>query len=128
MHSYIPSLYGQKSLWFLYQLAPDSAAYNVAYAVRIATEVNVAALKAAFQAVVDRHPCLRTIYAAIGGEPAQLVHEFGKLSFEVVQAPNWSLEEVRVQMDKKRTVHSIWSVVRCYGRIYLSAQHISTSC
>ncbi len=93
--------YGQKSLWFLYQLAPDSAAYNVAYSVRIATEVNVAALEAGLQAVVDRHPCLRTTYTAIAGEPAQLVHEFGKLSFEIVQAPNWSLEEVRVQMDKE---------------------------
>ena len=96
-----PLSYGQKSLWFLYQLAPDSTAYNVVYSVRIATEVNVAALETAFQAVVDRHPCLRTTYTAIGGEPAQLVHDFGKLSFEIIQTPNWSLEEVRVQMDKE---------------------------
>ena len=40
-----PLSYGQKSLWFVYQLAPDSVAYNVAYAARIAAEVNVPALR-----------------------------------------------------------------------------------
>ena len=99
-----PLSYGQKSLWFVYQLAPDSVAYNVVYAARIVSDVNVTALKDAFQAVMVRHPCLRTTYTAIGGEPAQVVHDFMEAPFHVIQASSWSLERVRDRMDEEADV------------------------
>jgi hypothetical protein len=37
--------YGQQALWFLYQSAPDSAAYNTAFTVRICSSVDVQALR-----------------------------------------------------------------------------------
>ena len=54
--------YGQRSLWFMHRLAPDSAAYTVAYAGRISGGLDVPALERAAQALVDRHPMLRTTY------------------------------------------------------------------
>ncbi|MEO6792572.1 MAG: amino acid adenylation domain-containing protein, partial [Mycobacterium sp.] len=66
--------YGQRSLWFMHRLAPDSAAYTVAYAGRIGGQLDAAALERATQALVDRHPMLRTTYAERDGQPIGLVH------------------------------------------------------
>ncbi|MGV0747431.1 amino acid adenylation domain-containing protein [Mycolicibacter minnesotensis] len=66
--------YGQRSMWFMHRLAPDSAAYTVAYAGRIDGNLNVPALERAAQALVDRHPMLRTTYTERDGQPVALVH------------------------------------------------------
>jgi len=72
--SVYPLSYGQRSLWFLHKLAPDSAAYTITYAGRISGELDVPALERAAQALVDRHPMLRTTYAERDGQAVQLVH------------------------------------------------------
>ncbi|OBK35653.1 non-ribosomal peptide synthetase [Mycobacterium sp. 1245111.1] len=69
-----PLSYGQRSLWFLYQLAPGSPAYTITYAGRIGGPLNADALQAAAQALVDRHDILRTTYTTRDGQPVQLVH------------------------------------------------------
>jgi Condensation domain len=69
-----PLSYGQRSLWFLHQLAPASPAYTITYAGRISGQLDVSALERAAQALVDRHAILRTTYAVRDGQPAQLVH------------------------------------------------------
>lgn len=66
--------YGQRSMWFVHRLAPDSAAYTVAYAGRIGAKLDVPALERAAQALVDRHPMLRTTYTERNGQPIGLVH------------------------------------------------------
>lgn len=66
--------YGQRSMWFMHRLAPDSPAYTVAYAGRIRGALDVAALERAAQALVDRHPMLRTTYTERDGRPVALVH------------------------------------------------------
>jgi len=72
--SVYPLSYGQRSMWFIHKLAPASAAYTVRYAARISGELDVPALERAAQALVDRHPMLRTTYAERDGQPVQLVH------------------------------------------------------
>jgi amino acid adenylation domain-containing protein len=69
-----PLSYGQRSLWFSYQLAPGSPAYTITYAGRISGDLDVAALERAAQTLIDRHAVLRTTYATRDGEPVQLVH------------------------------------------------------
>lgn len=66
--------YGQRSMWFVHRLSPDSAAYTVAYAGRIRSGLDVPALERAAQALVDRHPMLRTTYTERDGQPVGLVH------------------------------------------------------
>jgi amino acid adenylation domain-containing protein len=78
-----PLSYGQRSLWFSYQLAPASPAYTITYAGRISGDLDVTALERAVQALVDRHAVLRTTYATRDGEPVQLVH------------PRWPLQIAR---------------------------------
>ena len=69
-----PLSYGQRSLWFLYQLAPGSPAYTITYAGQIRGEIDITALEAAAQTLVDRHDILRTTYTTRDGQPVQLVH------------------------------------------------------
>ncbi|MEB3032474.1 non-ribosomal peptide synthetase [[Mycobacterium] nativiensis] len=66
--------YGQRSMWFVHRIAPDSPAYTVAYAGRIGGQLDTAALERAAQALVDRHPMLRTTFAEKDGQPVELVH------------------------------------------------------
>jgi amino acid adenylation domain-containing protein len=52
---------GQRALWFLHRLAPESAAYNVAAAVGVHGPLDPDALSAALARVVARHAALRTV-------------------------------------------------------------------
>ncbi|MEV6652564.1 amino acid adenylation domain-containing protein [Streptomyces sp. NPDC051219] len=54
--------FAQRRLWFIDQLQPGSPAYNVPVATRIRGPLDVPALHAALQEVVDRHEVLRTVY------------------------------------------------------------------
>tara|TARA_Y100001933_G_scaffold263432_1_gene324772 strand:- start:21215 stop:26581 length:5367 start_codon:yes stop_codon:yes gene_type:complete len=66
--------YGQRALWFMYQIDRNSSAYNIMYAAHVRSDVDVPALENAFQTLVMRHPVLRTTYQAVGGLPVQKVH------------------------------------------------------
>ncbi len=84
-----PLSYGQQSLWFLQQLAPESVAYNIASALKIKTKPDEAALRRAFQSLVERHAALCTTFSAVQGKAVQHVHEHGKASLETVDASRW---------------------------------------
>jgi amino acid adenylation domain-containing protein len=81
---------GQQSLWLLHALDPRSAAYNVASAVRVRGELDGAALRAAIEIQIARHPALRTTFPTFRGEPVQRVHPQGELAFEELDAQGWS--------------------------------------
>ena len=85
---------GQRALWFLHQLAPESAAYNIASAVRIRGELDAAAMQRSIQRLVDRHPALRTTFAMEAGEAVQHVHAQAELAFERQDAARWTEAEL----------------------------------
>ncbi|GIG91763.1 hypothetical protein Pen02_66990 [Plantactinospora endophytica] len=68
-----PLSVGQQALWFLYQLAPESPAYNITLAVRIRSALDDAALGRAVDALVARHPVLGAAFAELDGVPRQFV-------------------------------------------------------
>ncbi|HVQ37839.1 MAG TPA: condensation domain-containing protein, partial [Pyrinomonadaceae bacterium] len=84
----------QKGLFFLYQLAPESAAYNISAAVRITSELDVAALRDSFQKLVERHQALRTTFMESNGEPIQRVNEHDKICFLEQDAIDWRPEQL----------------------------------
>ena len=91
-----PLSYGQQALWFLYQLNPD-AAYNTAFAVRICSSLDVKAWRKALQALVDRHPSLRTTFSQREGKPVQSVQET-EIPFETISAQGWTESELKQQV------------------------------
>jgi amino acid adenylation domain-containing protein/non-ribosomal peptide synthase protein (TIGR01720 family) len=54
--------YAQQRMWFLWQLDPQSAAYNLPGAVRLTGRLNLPALEQAFATLVARHETLRTVF------------------------------------------------------------------
>lgn len=62
--------FSQQQLWFLTQMESDSAAYNIPLALRIKGSLNVDALRASLQEIVQRHEVLRTLIINNAGSPA----------------------------------------------------------
>jgi amino acid adenylation domain-containing protein len=65
--------FGQQRLWFLDQLEPGTAAYNLPRAFSITGPLNISVLQRALQTVVARHSSLRTVFDSVNGECRQVV-------------------------------------------------------
>lgn len=100
---FYPLSFAQKTFWFLYQLAPSSVAYNMPFAVRIRSEIDISAFRNALQSLVDRHHAFRTTYTTIDGGPVQLLHEHQQVSFEVIDASTWSQEYLHERLHEEAT-------------------------
>jgi amino acid adenylation domain-containing protein len=87
-----PLSYGQRSLWFLHQLAPLTGAYNVSSAMRIRSVLDTGALRRALRKIVDRHETLRTTFSSQAGEPLQIVHAELEVLLPETDASGWSDE------------------------------------
>ena len=68
-----PLSFSKQRLWFLDQLEPNSALYNIYKALPLNGSLDVEALTAALSAIVDRHEALRTTFHSIEGEPVQVI-------------------------------------------------------
>ncbi|MET4093900.1 amino acid adenylation domain-containing protein [Arthrobacter sp. UYCu712] len=65
--------YAQSRMWFLNQLDPGSADYNISLAVRLTGRLDEQALDAAVGSLFRRHEVLRTVYPETEGVPRQLI-------------------------------------------------------
>ena len=68
-----PTSSGQRRLWLLDQLVPDSSAYHIGWHVRLTGELDRPRFEQALWTVVNRHDALRTTFAAADGVPTQVV-------------------------------------------------------
>ena len=95
-----PLSHGQRGLWFLHQLDPNSSAYNVCYPSRIRSPLDLPALRRAVQKLVLHHPSLRTTFEERDGVLFQRVHEKSSLPFELIDASCWSEEMLREKLEE----------------------------
>lgn len=99
-----PLSYGQQSLWFVYQLAPSSPAYNFLYAVRVPGSLDHAAFTRACQTLVERHAALRTRFAVQDNKPVQVVEDRPDVDVPVINAAGLTddqlLERIRARADE----------------------------
>lgn len=77
-----PMSFGQRRLWFLSQLEPESASYNTAIAVRMRGRVDRSVLVDCFNRILERHEILRTTFAADQGDPVQIIAATGQVILE----------------------------------------------
>ncbi|WP_164020351.1 non-ribosomal peptide synthetase, partial [Pyxidicoccus trucidator] len=69
----LPLSFAQQRLWFLDQLVPDSALYNVPAPLRLEGTLDTAALERSLTELVRRHEVLRTSFPSEAGQPLQVI-------------------------------------------------------
>ena len=99
--SLFPLSQGQQALWFLYKLVPQSWAYNTLFTARIQSDIEIPALRRTFQALISRHPSLRTTYTERDGKPFQQIHEDIEVQIEEIDASNGSWDELKEQVTQE---------------------------
>ncbi|MEH1866378.1 MAG: amino acid adenylation domain-containing protein [Nostoc sp.] len=84
----IPLSWAQERLWFLHQLEGESGAYTIPFAVRLVGNLNIQALKEAFQKIVQRHEVLRTCFQVKDNKPLQVIASNVSITLPVVDLQN----------------------------------------
>src|ERR1051326_3601393 len=79
-----PLSFAQERLWFLHQLAPESALYNLDTAVGLPFVPDAGLLRRALNEIVRRHEALRTTFQLVDGAPVQVVAARLALPLQVV--------------------------------------------
>jgi amino acid adenylation domain-containing protein/non-ribosomal peptide synthase protein (TIGR01720 family) len=104
--------YAQQRLWFLWQLEPDSPAYNMPHAVRLRGDLDPDLLGRAFASLIERHETLRTTFRQEDDQTYQVISpaiEFRIPLVELSPGPDqeartqrWLAEEARRPFDLER--------------------------
>src|SRR5256884_1704243 len=80
-----PLSFAQQRLWFIDQLEPQSALYNIPLALRLTGTVHLSALQQTFNEIIRRHEVLRTTFASINGEPLQIISPHATVKLPVLE-------------------------------------------
>ncbi|WP_338270579.1 condensation domain-containing protein, partial [Corallococcus caeni] len=78
-----PLSFAQQRLWFLDQLQPGTATYNIPSALHLEGPLDFAALERSFRELLQRHESLRTTFHAHAGEPVQRFHATADFALDV---------------------------------------------
>lgn len=89
----LPLSYVQQRLWFLDQLSPGGAAYNIPFPFRISGLLDLRALERSIEDVIGRHEILRTVFADIEGQPVQEIRPPSAFSIPIVDLSELLEEE-----------------------------------
>ncbi|MCP4653919.1 MAG: AMP-binding protein, partial [bacterium] len=80
----VPLSFAQERLWFLAELEPESAAYNLPQMFRVEGPLEVTALEGGLDAIVRRHEALRTTFVQGDSGPLQVVSPPQSAAFSLV--------------------------------------------
>lgn len=89
-----PLSHGQRALWFLWRVAPNSSAYALSLPLELAADADVAAWRAGCAALLRCHPSLRTIFPLRDGEPVQRVLSESAVDWAEYAAGTWGETDV----------------------------------
>jgi len=94
-----PLSFAQRRLWFVQQLDPGNAAYNMATVLRLGGALDADAMRRAVDALAERHEALRTRYEpGPAGEPRQIVGAPPPVPIIDVSASSDPLLEARARL------------------------------
>ncbi|MFF4505312.1 AMP-binding protein [Streptomyces sp. NPDC001401] len=82
-----PLSHGAREIWLMQQLDPDNPEFTVATALRLPESVDLGALQKALDAVVARHPVLRTTFEVRDEELVQVVRPQSPVTVRVHDVP-----------------------------------------
>lgn len=70
-----PLSLAQQGLWFIHQLNPDTATYNIPVVINLKGSVNQTILQECLNEIVRRHEVLRTSFTLNDGQPVQVINQ-----------------------------------------------------
>lgn|GEM_PF-887449 len=91
----------QQGLWFLHRLAPESCAYNLAFATRVWGELDADVLQETLQILVDRYESLRTTYSMVDGVPRRHVAAYHAIELDLTEASDWDERRLRSEVEQE---------------------------
>ncbi|NEE50227.1 non-ribosomal peptide synthetase, partial [Streptomyces sp. SID8455] len=80
----LPLSFAQQRLWFMAEYEQGSAGNNSGLSLRLTGALDVAAFRAALDAVAARHEALRTTFTSVEGVARQVVHPAAPVPFRYV--------------------------------------------
>ncbi|MCT7952160.1 condensation domain-containing protein [Ancylothrix sp. C2] len=98
---YAPLSFAQQRLWFLDKLSPQNYAYNLPAAVRLKGQLNLPALQQTFNEILRRHEVLRTAFAEVNGQPAQVISPDIKFNVAVINLQNLPESQQKIEVEKQ---------------------------
>src|SRR5258707_2329594 len=87
-----PLSFAQQRLWFLDQLDPGSATYNIFYPLHINGSFLIQAVERSVAELVQRHASLRTTFVTQNEQPVQVVHAAVKIALPLLDLQSFSAE------------------------------------
>jgi NRPS condensation-like uncharacterized protein len=93
--------YAQQRQWFLWQLEPQSAAYNMPTALRFKGELNIDALGSSFEALIARHETLRTTFRQEGEQAIQVIHPVDEFELSLQALDDPDEQKIRVTVEEE---------------------------
>lgn len=88
-----PTSIDQERLWFIEQLQPGNAAYNIFSASRVRGPLDAALMERVVNELIARHEVLRTTFTVVDDEPVQVIHPQMELKLTPVDLQSVPLEE-----------------------------------
>jgi amino acid adenylation domain-containing protein/non-ribosomal peptide synthase protein (TIGR01720 family) len=127
----LPLSFAQQRLWFLDQLEPDGAFYNIPVAMRLTGDLNIAALKSSLKEVIRRHEILRTNFTARDGRPFQVISPEHSLKLpledlsQLVEAEREAAARERIEQESRRPFDLAQDPLICFSLLRLGErEHI----
>ena len=96
-----PATIAQQGFWFLDQVDPGNPAYNIAVRFRLRGPLRIATLRQAFQEIVRRHETLRTTFAIVNGDLAQVISSSATIEPQVVDLTGVPRAERDAEADRR---------------------------
>ena len=95
-----PQSFAQQRLWFLDQLEPGNAVYNLSVAVRLQGDLNAEALQLAVDDFVARHETLRTSFANTDDGPVQIIQSELHVPVEPIELADPDDETLALELSR----------------------------
>ncbi|MEL6438027.1 MAG: amino acid adenylation domain-containing protein [Cyanobacteria bacterium J06621_8] len=105
----LPLSFAQQRLWFMEQLQPGGAAYNIPTGVKLTGDLNLAILEQSLQEIIRRHEVLRTNFRTEAGQPVQIINSAAKLelNFQDLQELTPVEQEIKVrELSREAAINS----------------------
>ncbi|MEJ2566781.1 MAG: amino acid adenylation domain-containing protein [Gammaproteobacteria bacterium] len=100
--SALPLSFSQQRLWFLDQLEPGAANYNISRAYRISGPLDIGALRRSLNEIIRRHESLRTTFAMRGDVPAQVISPEVNLEIPILEIKDETALQTLIRMEVNR--------------------------